>query len=492
MRKEPQRRYASVDQLSNDIERHLQGLPVIARKDTLGYRTRKFVGRHKVGVTLAAAVLLLIVGFSITVTLLWQRAERARERSQAVLGFLTDLFSAPDPKQSHGADTNAREILDRGAQRMDSSFTRQPELRADLMSTMGQVYLNLGLWERAKQLFETALDLHRKTLRQDDPRVANDLHNLATTLRHLGNDSAAEPLVRQALKLQRQRGDTKNIEYARGLTNLAAILEAKGDFDQAERLYKEALTLKKTLPGVEERDIAISLNDLGKLAQERGNLATAENYYRESLKIRRRLAKGQPDPDVAIALSNLGSCLQDRGNLAGAEDAYQEALRLRRKLYSGPNANVARTLSNLGVLQQVRGDTSGGEAYYRQALAIADQALKRDHPDRGVYLRNLASVLVSERRAAEAEPLAREALAIFQAKTPKHWRVADAESVLGGCLAGLGRFPEAEPLLLESYPILLKDKGDGAKHAAEARQRIIDLYTVWGKPERLAAYRTQL
>ncbi len=93
MRKEPQRRYASVDQFSNDIGRHLEGLPVAARKDTLGYRTRKFVGRHKVGVSLAAAALLLIVGFGITATLLWQRAERARERAQAVSEFLEDLFS---------------------------------------------------------------------------------------------------------------------------------------------------------------------------------------------------------------------------------------------------------------------------------------------------------------------------------------------------------------------------------------------------------------
>jgi serine/threonine protein kinase/tetratricopeptide (TPR) repeat protein len=491
MRKEPQRRYTSVDQLSNDIGRHLQGLTVLARKDTLGYRTRKFMGRHKVGVTLAAATLLLIMGFSITVTLLWQRAERARERAQAVSTFLVDLFSAPDPKQSHGVDTTAREMLDRGAQKIDRSFAEQPELRADLMSTMGQAYLSLGLWDQARQLFEVALDLHRKTLRQDDPRVTNDLHNLASTLRHLGNDSAAEQLVRQALELQRRRGDTKSIDYARGLTNLAAILEAKGDFDQAERVYKEALAIKKSFPNVDGQDIAVSLNNLGRLAQARGDLATAETYYRDSLAIRRKLARGLPDPDVATALNNLGSLLQERGNLPGAEVAYREALDMRRKLYPGPNPNVARNLNNLGYLLQARGDFAGAEICYREALSIADQTLERNHPNRAVFLRNLASVLMSQRRAAEAEPLAQEALAIFKAKAPKSWRVADTESVLGGCLAALSRFTEAEPLLLESYPILQKDKGDGAKHAAEARQRIIDLYTAWGKPERLAAYRTQ-
>ena len=111
MRKDPQRRYASVAQFSNDIERHLQGLPVVARKDTLGYRAPKFVGRHKLGVASAAAVLLLIVGFSITVTVLWQRAVRERQRAQAVSTFLQDLFSIPDPSQSRGEAVTAREML---------------------------------------------------------------------------------------------------------------------------------------------------------------------------------------------------------------------------------------------------------------------------------------------------------------------------------------------------------------------------------------------
>jgi serine/threonine-protein kinase len=493
MRKDPKRRYASVDQLSNDIERHLQGLPVVARKDTLGYRTRKFVGRHKVGVSLAAAALLLIVGFSITVTLLWQRSERARERAQAVSGFLVDLFSAPDPKQSHGADTTAREMLDRGAQKMDQSFTDQPELRADLMSTMGTVFLSLGSWDQARQSFAVALDLHRKTLRQDDPQVVNDLHNLATALHQLGKNADAEPLVREALRLQSQRGDTRNIDYAKGLTNLAAILEEKGDLDQAEGLYKEALAIKKALPKVDEQDIAVSLNNLGKVAQDRGDLKTAEKNYQESLAIRRRLAKG-PDPDVATALNNLGSLLQDLGDLPGAEEAYREALELRRKLYPGPSAKVAFSLSNLGRLLQLRGDLAGAESCLREAVSMADQTLPPDHPNRGAFLQNLASVLLSERKAAEAEPQARKALAILRAKAPPslRWRIADTESILGGCLTVLGRFPEAEPLLLESYPLLQRDKGEGAKHVAEARQRIIELYTAWGKPERLAAYQARL
>ena len=103
-------------------------------------------------------------------------------------------------------------------------------------------------------------------------------------------------------------------------------------------------------------------------------------------------------------------------------------------------------------------------------------------------MRNLASVLLDQGRAAHAEPLAREALAIFSQETPSSWRVADAASVLGGCLAAQGRFAEAEPMLVDAYETLAKDQGDGKRRAGEARARVAVLYTAWRKPELAAEY----
>ncbi|HTG34951.1 MAG TPA: serine/threonine-protein kinase [Thermoanaerobaculia bacterium] len=492
MRKDPQRRYASVAQLSNDIERHLQGLPVVARKDTLGYRARKFVGRHKLGVAAAVTVLLLIVGFSIMVTVLWQRAVREQQRAQAVSGFLEELFSIPNPSESRGESVTAREMLDRGVEKIASSLEKQPELRADLMSTMGRVYRSLGLNAPAKKLLESSLDLHRRALERADPHVTNDLHNLASVLREMGKDAEAEPLVREALRLQRQRGETQNIDYASGLTNLASILEDKGELDQAEAYYKQSLAIKRKLPQVDDEDIATSLNNLGKLYATRGNYDAAELNYRESLKLRLKIAGGLPDPEVAASLGNIASLLQDRGDLAGAETFHRQVLEMRRKLYPGSSPKIAVTLNNLGYVYQAEGKTADAEKCYREALSIADTKLPPDHPIRAAYLRNLASVLVAEGKAVEAEAKAREALSIFRAKQPTFWRVADTESVLGSCLTALGRFEEAEKLLLASYPALENDKGDGAKHVAEARQRIVELYTKWGRPEGVAAYRAKL
>jgi len=493
MRKDPQRRYASVAQLSNDIERHLQGLPVVARKDTLGYRTRKFVGRHKLGVAAAAIVLLLIVGSSITMTVLWRRAVREQQRAQAVSTFLQDLFSIPDPSESRGESITAREVLDRGIQKIGHSLEEQPELRADLMDTMGRVYRSLGLYEPARKLLEGALHLNQQTLGKDDLLVAQSLYNLANLLHEMGKEAEAEPMIREALEIQKKRGATRNIDYASGLTNLGALLEERGELDQAETLYKESLAIKRKLPQVDDEDIATSFNNLGKLSATRGDYTSAERNYQEALKLRLKIAGGLPDPLVAASLSNIASLLQDRGDLAGAETYHRQVLEMRRKLYPGSNPKIALTLNNLGYVLQAEDKTADAERCYREALAIVEAVSDSDPKTRAIFMRNLASVLVTEGKAVEAEAKAREALAIFRAKQPpKHWRIADTESVLGSCLTALGHFEEAEKLLLASYPALENDKGDGAKHAAEARQRIVELYTKWGKPERVAEYGAKL
>ncbi len=497
MSKEPQRRYASVDQLSNDIGRHLQGLPVVARKDTLGYRTAKFVGRHKVGVGLAAVFLLLVVGFSITVTLLLRqairertRAESEKARAESVADFLEELFSTSNPSRSRGEEITVREVLEEGAKKIDESLKDQPGLRADLKETMGRVFRRLGLFPRSKDLLEDALVLHRQTLGNTDPRVAENLINLANVLRNLGKYDAAESKIREALDIQRQHGKTETLDYAAGLTNLGSLLERKGQFSKAEALYQEALAIKRRLPETSEADIANSLNRFGQLYYTQGDYTTAERYYRDALRTRKKLAKGLPDPEVASSFNDLAGLLDARGDLPGAEALYREALAMRRKLYKGRNIYVARSLNNLAFVLQREGRAAAAEPLYREAVLITEEALGKDHFDTGVLLRNLASVLVTVGKATEGEAKARESLAIFQTSDPDSFRVADAKSVLGSCLAAQRRFDEAEPLLVQSYPVLKEDTGDGAKYAPAARQRIVDLYTAWGKPERAAEYQT--
>ncbi len=491
MQKDPQRRYASVDQLANDLERHLQGLPVVARKDTLGYRTWKFVGRHPGGVAAAALLVLLILGFSITATVLWRRAVRGEKRAQAVSSFLEDLFTGADPKQAHGDELTAKDLLDRGVQKFHSNLRTEPFVRAELSETLGRIYRDLGLYAKALPLLEQALDLHLQTLSEGDLRVARDMQNLANDLHSLDRLTEAEPLLRKAIDIQRKQKATLDIDFAKSLTNLGAIVEDKGDFTQAEALYKESLAIKQKLPDVEPADIATSLNALGKFYATQGKYVVAAPYYARSLSMRRELAGNRADAELSTSLGNMCLFLEDHGDLAGAEKYCRDALLMRQKLFSGANPKVASALNNLGTVLEAKGDVQGAESRYREALEMANATLDPKELHRGIYLLHLASVLLIEKRIAEAEVHAREAASIFHSQQIPTWRAADADSLLGGTLAAQGKFKEAEPLLCQSYSTLQKDQGDGAKHAAEARQRIVDLYTAWGKPEKAAEYRAK-
>jgi serine/threonine-protein kinase len=126
MRKEPERRYASAQQMASDIGRYLDGRPVIARRDTLGYRTRKFLQRNWAAAGAFAALLALLCVFAANSYLQAKRfakerdlvavqrasAERERQRATEVSDFLVNLFRLSDPERSSGSQVTARELLD--------------------------------------------------------------------------------------------------------------------------------------------------------------------------------------------------------------------------------------------------------------------------------------------------------------------------------------------------------------------------------------------
>lgn len=490
MSKEPGRRYASAEQLAADVRRHLDGLPVLARPDTLIYRTGKFVRRHPVGVTASAAALLMILGFSLAMIVLFRKAveERTRaelewEKAEEVSRFLQNLFAIPDPSLSRGETITAREILDRSADRIAEDLGDQPELQSELMDTMGRAYRNLGLYAPARRLLERALEIRRAHLGRGDPRIAESLHALAFLLRKTGDDAAAEPLVREAVGIQLRAYGEEHPETLRGLNNLASLLEVRGELGSAETLYRRVLDLKRRILGREHEDVARGLNNLARLLYAKGDLAAAEPLYREALAIRRKVYGEAPHPEVASSLNNLAALLADRGHGKGAEALYIEALKMRRVLYHEPHMDVARSCNNLALLLQSRGDFAAAERLYREALAIADAIPESGrHPDHAVVLRNYASLLLETRRAATAEPLAREALSILrESQSPSVIRIADAESVLGGCLAALGRIAEAESLLRGSWQVLKDARGENARYREEAQRRLAALPPPGGK-----------
>ena len=449
LRKEPKARYGSVEQFSEDVRRHLDGLPVTARKGTFTYRAGKFVRRNRWGL----AVLFLILGFSAATTALWQQARREREqavqerqRADQAFRFLVDLFETSDPNQAQGKVLTAREILGRGKRELAEVLKEDPRLWTELVDALGKIYRKLGLYDEAREVMEESLRHLRQDVPGDDPEVAKRIANLAV-LRYDGGDyEAAERLFREAHEMLLRLGqeDAENVNY---VNNLATILAHHGELAEAEELYRWGLAIREAADGPEHPRVATSLRSLGNVLYLGGDFEAAEPLLRRALEIRRQ-AYGPRDTRVAAVLDKLGSVLAALGGEEEAEALFNEALAIRRERLGEDHVDLARTRKNLAALLLARGDLAAGEELLDRALAT----LRRIKPE-------------------------------------DDWEIADAESLLGAYLLRRGRYEEAEPYLIESYPTIKKIRGEHTIYSRIALKRILELYEAWGKPEKLATYR---
>jgi len=529
LRKEPARRYASVELLAEDLRRYRTGLPVLARPSTLGYRVSKFVGRHRLGVGVAALLALVILGLAATMTvqaarLARQRDEIRRERDKAVqvAGFLEEIFSAADPAQARGGTVTAREVLDRGAARITAELADQPEVQAALAAAIGRSYGGLGLYDRAEALLQQSLVLRRQvfgashpeiaeslfdqaalyyargdlelaeaTFRQvvqmrrallggADPAVAEGLNGLGLVLISKAKFDAAEPVLREALAINREHYGNDNEEVGSNLGNLGLLMKQKGDLAAAEVLYSEALAIFRRLFDAPHPQVVIQLNNLALLQSDRGEFAAAEASYRETLAVARRVY-GREHPQIALFLANLAGVLSARGKHEEAERLARESLALRRRLLGGENEQVARGLNTLATILEEKGELAQARASYEESLRIFRLSFSAEHPRIGAVLANLANLLLQQGDPAAAEPLARQALAIRRrALGVAHPDVGSSLVSLGSIRLARGAAEEAEPLLRQGYETLRAALSEHWR-TADARSQLGACLAVRGK-----------
>jgi serine/threonine-protein kinase len=329
LRKEPQRRYGSVERFSEDIRRHLDGLPVEARKDTVGYRTAKFLRRNRLAVGAVAAFVVLLVGFSVAMAVLANRvaherdqARLERDRAEQVVDFMKDIFELSDPfAEGEQRDVTAREILDGGAERVVRELDGQPLVQATLLDAIGTVYRNLGYYDRAEPLLRRALETRREALGPDDPAVAESL------------------------------------------THLGSVLSLKSDFDGARPLLQRAVDLRRSSLGDSHPDLAESLFELGRMQGDSGNQEEAERRYREAISIVE--ATTGDEAELTRMYTHLGVVLGLQGDLPGAETMYREVLEMRRRRFGNDHALVGESLSDLGAILGMQGKYDEAETLLR-------------------------------------------------------------------------------------------------------------------------------
>ena len=481
LRKEPERRFASVEQLSEDLRRHLEGLPIRSRRATFAYRTGKFLRRHALGAATAAIFVALILAFAITMTLQRQQISGERDRAETVTEFLVEFLRAPDPKRARGETVTVLEALDAGVERLDEQLAAEPEIRAALLDAIGRVYGNLALDNAARPLLETALELRRDSFGEDHVLVAESLHNLANVV---DDAQQAESLRRRALAVQRRAYPHGHVDLARGLNNLAISLHRSGQLASAEELAREALEMKLRLAGEADSSVAVAMNTLAGVLSEQGEAGEAESLYRRSIDSRRQL-DGPVDPGLAATLNNLAVLRTDRGDVEEAIELYRESLEIRRKLYRGDHPRLVSGLKNLGALLASDGDPQAAIGLLEEALAMQRRLAGDAGLMPALIKKHLALTAAAGGDFDSCLALVDEALTQLGSQR----RIAEAESIRAGCLAGQGHYAAAEPILLRSYRILAGTPGLRAHQVRQARSRVVALYEDWGRPAEAARYR---
>ncbi len=459
LRKSPDRRYASVREFGDDLERYRNGLPVMAQPATTSYRVRKFLRRNWLPASAIGSLMILILGFAVAMTL--QQAATARERDRAeleaaksaeVTDFVLGLFESTDPNLTQGADITASELLANGVSRANA-ITGQPALRAQMLVTMGEAYARLGFYDDAEPLLREAVELRREGLGGDNVEVGSALSALGGVVKSQGLFTEAETIHREALAVFRGSLTERDPLIGVSLKNIGGCLEELGKYAEAESLLTVSAQIMAETLSESDPLVLATLSGLAKVLTQRGDTEGALETQTDILS-RRRVAHGDMHLNVAESLVSLGLLNRRLGQFAEAEQHYVEALAIREQLLEPGHPEIAGLLGNLGVLMGIQAKWDESESYFVLALDKQRTAHGNEHPAVATALNNLSVLMLRTGRPEDALQYQEQSLAIRRVVLGEnHPLVAADLDNLASILADLGRLDEAEELSTRALAI---------------------------------------
>jgi tetratricopeptide (TPR) repeat protein len=383
------------------------------------------------------------------------KVEVEAETAKQTTNFMTRLFEVSDPSEARGNTITAREIMDRGAERIQKELSAQPRIQATLMETMGTVYTSLGLYDQAVSLLQSALDKRKALYGEKHLEVARSLDRLGEVLKLKAEYNRALPMYRQALALRREMLGNGHVDTARSVYELADLESRMGNFAAAEPLFRESLTLRRKMNGPKSPEVAQSLEGLALNLFDQGNYVDSVALMRESVALQRELHDG-PHPALADALNNLGWMLADMGEYKEAEQLYRQALDMQRVLLGDTHPSIAIGLNNVAFVLQAQGKYDAAEPLYLDALTM-QRKLLGEHPDVALALNNLAFLAHDKGDLKTAEKMSQDSLDMYRRNLGnEHPLVAQGMNTLAMWLIEDGDFESAEPLVREALAMRMK------------------------------------
>ncbi len=469
LRKEPSRRYKSVDQFAEDIQRHLKGLPVIARPNTFSYRTEKFVKRNLLASVIGALLILsLVSGIGIS---LWLAniARKESIKSAKINAFLQKTFVGA-PFEEKGKDLKFAEVLDTASNRAETELTDEPEVKAQVLTTLGRTYLRLGLLDKAEEKAIAVVELIKQQNGEVSSPTAVAYLDLGTAKLLKGNLDGAEELIGKAVEIERKVSPKGSQLLGITLNQLAEIQVRKAKLNESIAILEEALPINRIYFGEVSSIIASNYVGLGRANERLGKLEAAERYFRNGLNIFRQLPPTSRF-DSATNLLGLGSVLSKSGKFEESEKVLLEAQVIFKDVTGANSMPLAEMQNYLLGLYYFKGEFSKLEQLGKENLKMFIDNGGKDTNGYFATIEQYGVGLVKIRKNEEGERFIRESLEKrLKTAIPDDWRIFNTKNLLGVCLTEANKFDEAEKLFLESKEFFARTYGESDYRTIETNK----------------------
>ena len=450
LKKKPDERYSTVNAFGDDLQRYLEGRPVLARPDSRSYRASKFVRRNKVAVAAAAAIVVSVTVFAGVSA--WQArvlaeqrrvAQIERDTSEQVVRVLIDLFQTTNPSVRPDGDRIPIGEFLAGAQTRSLELLRgAPAVRAKLQQVFGLIHHSRGQYAPARVALEEALGEQRRLAGPDSPGALESLQALGELINLAGDRQRARTVLEESLERHRRVYGEQHERTARVLAAMAPIV-AEDNIEEAGALLRRSLEIRRATLGPHHPDVGSTLGSLAGYYTRRQDYDRAKDFYRQALAVfPTPLERRNP---IAITILNDFASLLGLLNAREESEALQrEALELGRQVLGPETLTVANLVNNLGTTQAFMGRHADAERSFRASFETHRSLLGENHWRTSNAARNVGRVLALQRRYVEALPWMDRALAASAdgdaAKSPGRWAMLAQRAQV---LFRLGRRDEA-------------------------------------------------
>jgi len=460
LEKDRTRRYGSASDFAADIARNLRHEAVLAVPPSVAYRARKFARRHRWGLAMACAFVVVLTAAAVISIRQSVRANREAAVAQAVSSFLRNDVLAQasastqaSPSTKPDPDLKVRTALDRAAARISGKFDKEPEVEAAIRETIGQTYLDLGLYPEARTQLERALELRRKLEGADSPNTLRTIGRIGRAAVLQGKYTEAEALFGQSLPVQRQVLGAENPDTLYSVANLGSVYYLEGKYDRAEALMKEALEVRRRVLGAEHPATLASMGNLALLYYAQGKYPQAEELEKQTVEIQRRVL-GPEHPDLAHSMSALGVIYYAESKYPEAEALQKQSWEIRRRLLGPEHPDTLFSMHNLAIVYYFEGKYPQAEELDAQTLEIQRRVMGPEHPETVSSMNDLADVYYSEGKYAQAEAILSKTLELrLRSVGPEHRNTLSTTQNLANVYEAEGKYARAEALLSNTLEI---------------------------------------